>query len=117
MGESPLDAAIMARVPLQLQTAIALQTPASGEVGEHDVTDVGESSAVDNTMMPVYGQFIYLAATALVTANVLGFISVFVMPTMETMFREFYSSEMPYQWVFSTAPALWILCGVRLLLS
>ena len=117
MGEGPIDAAVMARVPLQLQTAIALQTPAKPMPSDssairsemHEVSDAREMAMVDTTMMPVYGQFIYLTATALVTCNVLAFIAVFILPTLEAMFEEFQSTEMPYRWLFSAAPAIWIL--------
>ena len=119
MGENAIDAAVMSRVPLQLQTAIALYAPTtpdqpSGETAERRAIDreygeAHEMAMVDSTMMPPYGQFIYLSATALVTCVVLGFLGTFILPTMEQMFEEFFSDELPYRWLFSAAPAVWIL--------
>jgi hypothetical protein len=111
MGEDPIEAAGMARVPLQLRTAIALQSPTSTEKGlQRDLQRADtELALVDTTMMPVYGQFIYLTATALITCVVLGFMGSFILPKMEIFFREFNATEMPFRWLFSTAPAICIL--------
>lgn len=111
MGEDPIEAAAVARVPLQLGTAIALMSPQSAkpERSSYERRVETELALVDTTIMPVYGQFIYLAATAMVTCTVLGFISVFIVPTMEAMFEEFNLREFPFKWLFNTAPALWIL--------
>ncbi len=110
VGDDPLDAAIAARVPLQLQTAIAMQRPQQeADPVDHEERTENELALVDATMMPAYGQFIYLTITALVTCNVLAFMSIFILPTMEAMFDEFYGTELPYQWMFSTGPAVGIL--------
>lgn len=115
MGESPIDAAVMSGVPLQLQTAIALQTPdrtetESGAADEYQYGEASDLVMVDTMMMPAYGQFLYLTMTALVTCGVLGFVGVFILPTMEVMLEEFFGeSELPFGYLFSTAPAAAIL--------
>lgn len=111
MGEDPIEAAAMSRVPLQLRTAIALmstdQTDTESSTDTHRVEN--ELALVDTTIMPVYGQFIYLAATAMVTCCVLGFMGVFIIPTIEQMLDEFGLNKLPSDWLFSTTPAILIL--------
>ena len=113
MGEDPIDAAVEARVPLQLQTAVAMLSPGSEVPGQSssdqlDDGDDPELAMVDATMMPAYAQFIYLSATALVTCVVLGFMGIFIVPTLEAMTEEF-GLAVPHRWLFTSAPALWIL--------
>lgn len=109
MGEGPIDAAVHARVPLQLQTAIAIETPTHAYDTERD-QDVAETELenVDSTMMPVYGQFVYLIGATIVTVLVLSFLSVFIVPTMEQMFEEF-GMDFVFEWAFSTAPVVSML--------
>jgi hypothetical protein len=111
MGEDAIEAAAMARVPLQLRTAIALMSaePAEPNPGSDARRAETELAMVDTTTMPVYGQFIYLTATAMVTCSVLGFMGAFIVPTMEMMATEFNASENHFRWLMSTAPAIWIL--------
>ena len=110
-GEDVIDAAVMSRVPLQLRTAVALRSPpGTYSPDETENSDVGtELNAVDATTMPVYGQFIYLALTALITCLVLSFLALLVVPTLEQMFEEFYGRGISNRWMFSTIPAISIL--------
>ena len=122
IGEDPVQAAVRSRVPLQLRTAVAMQVPVgsspdpsgtritpaadfnSGMKGE-----TSEMELVESSMMPAYGQFIYLTIATLVTCVVLSFMSVFIVPTLEVMFSEFFGGEIPYKWMFSLGPAVGIL--------
>ncbi|MFK8114864.1 MAG: hypothetical protein AB8B91_21865 [Rubripirellula sp.] len=108
-GEDPVEAAGRARVPLQLQTAVALQSPRSESAKiktHHSDFDLWSSEGV----MPAYGQFVYLTVTAMMTCVMLGFMRVFILPTFEAMFEEFFSNRMPYRPLFSLIPAVSILC-------
>lgn len=111
MGEDPIEAAVVARVPLQMRTAIAMQTPANGshETDRRIEEEASEMSLADSSMMPAYGQFIYLTVATLVTCFVLTFLSIFIVPTLESLFEEFFSQELPNQWMFSLSPAVWML--------
>ncbi len=118
MGEQAIEAAVRAQVPLMLQTAVAMQTPPQEATDAEATADRErqddqqlvrrELAMVDTTMMPAYGQFIYLTATALVTCNVLAFVTIFIVPTFEVMFDEF-GLELPFPQLFSTVPSLGIL--------
>lgn len=111
MGENPVDAAAMSRVPLQLGTAVALESPTRIEpdVDAERTRAIRKIDLADPYMMPAYGQFLYLTVTALVTCNVLVFMGVFVAPTLEQMYEEFFGRGLPNQWMMHAGPALWIL--------
>ncbi len=111
MGENPVDAAAMARVPLQLGTAVALQSPARIEPDPNveQTREFRKLDVADPNMMPAYGQFLYLTVTALITCSVLVFMGLFVAPTLETMYEEFFASELPNRWMMRAGPAFWIL--------
>lgn len=111
MGEDPVDAAAMARVPLQLGTAVALQSPGRIEPDPvvEQTREFRQLDVADPNMMPAYGQFLYLTMTALVTCSVLLFMNVFVAPTLEVMHQEFFSTELPNRWMMQPGPAFWIL--------
>lgn len=116
-GEEMLEAAVMARVPLSLSSAVAMLSPPpapheSSQVDDRELTPVDDLDASpegDPTTMPAYGQFIYLTITALVMCAVLGFIRVMVLPTIEKIYEEFYANDLPRQWLFSAAPAIFVL--------
>ncbi len=111
MGENPVDAAAMARVPLQLGTAVALQSPTPIEPDPlvEQTREFRKLDVADPNMMPAYGQFLYLTVTALVTCNVLIFMGMFVAPTLEVMHEEFFETELPNRWMMRAGPAFWIL--------
>ncbi|MGI9474885.1 MAG: hypothetical protein ACR2NZ_25365 [Rubripirellula sp.] len=117
MGEDPVEAAVLSRVPLQMRTAIAMQTPA-GTLPKEDrayQSEASEMALADSSMMPAYGQFIYLTVATLVTCLVLTFMSLFIVPTLEMLFEEFFSRELPYRWMFTLGPAVWILMLISFL--
>ena len=89
-GEPPLSAAVESGVPLQLRTAIALESPKEAYEWREDrrAAEV-ELATVDSTLMPVYGQFIYLIGTAFITTIVMVYLSVAVAPTLRRMLDEF----------------------------
>ncbi len=116
-GEDAVEAAISSGVPLQLSTAISLYSAAEpgrkelahhAEVGSSPSYMARELAMTESASMPVYGQFVYLMATALLTCLVMAFMGTFIMPTMEVMFEEF-GMTMPLQGVFKAAPAVWVL--------
>ena len=111
MGENPVDAAAMSRVPLQLGTAVALQSPVRIEPDPlvEQTKEFRKLDVADPNMMPAYGQFLYLTVTALVTCSVLVFMGTFVAPTLEQMHEEFFGSAMPNRWMMRAGPAFWIL--------
>ncbi|TWU51361.1 hypothetical protein [Rubripirellula reticaptiva] len=128
MGQDPIEAAARSRVPLQLATAVALQTPVSSpveETGEAAKKRSGLSAAMDrferaeashdagldsieNGWMPAYGQFLYLVITATVTCLVFSFMALFIVPTLEQMFHEF-GIDMSNRDMMTARPAYWIL--------
>lgn len=114
-GEDPVEAAGRSHVPLQLQTAVALRTPprekSAGEYGEVVSSEV---SKMGMDTMPAYGQIIYLTVTALVTCFVLTFMRVFILPTFDAMFEEFFGDRMPNRWLFSLTPAIIVLALITL---
>ncbi|TWU47247.1 hypothetical protein Poly51_50460 [Rubripirellula tenax] len=108
MGQDPIEAAARSRVPLQLATAVALQTPpseqstdaitpgsqnnrSSASIKRYESVDGGleNENLGDSGWMPAYGQFLYLVVTASVTCAVFSFMAIFVVPTLESMFDEF----------------------------
>lgn len=112
MGEHPVDAAAMARVPLQLSTAVALESPdleLHAKIA-HQSRDF-ELQIRDTSAMPVYGQLMYLTTTACTTCLVLTFMAVFIVPGFEKMFEEF-EMDLPHAALLKGTPALWILAFV-----
>ncbi len=119
MGQDPIEAAARSHVPLQLATAVALQTPVAVEPAtsptsprtyfdrREDGYDLAMAS-FDNAWMPAYGQFLYLVITATVTCMVFSFMALFIRPTLEVMFDEF-GLTVPYQYLMTARPAYWIL--------
>ncbi len=128
MGQDPIEAAARSRVPLQLATAVALQTPI-GTADETETASLAKTTGLSAAMerfersqaggdasihsmesgwMPAYGQFLYLMVTATVTCLVLSFMGLFVVPTIETMFDEF-GIELTHGDRLSAGPAYWIL--------
>jgi hypothetical protein len=125
-GEEAVSAAISSGIPLQLSTAIALTTshPDSERPARDDEDEQYESSissiaseleVLDSTRMPVYGQFVYLTITAIVTCLVMAFMAIFFVPTIDSMLDEFGISA-PVRRVFDYAPAIWLLLMLGVLL-
>ncbi len=120
MGEHPVDAAAIARVPLQLSTAVALET--SGAVDPAKLSSkpalsggvVDLPSNRDFSGMPAYAQLMYLALTACATCLVMTFMTVFIVPTFEAMFDEF-GLDLRHSALLSAGPTFWLI-GIVLLL-
>lgn len=112
MGQDPLEAASRARVPLTLETAVALSSPtttpiAASTSGRRD-EDRFFDLADDESLMSGYGQLVYLVMTAAITCIVFSFMGLFVVPTLEVMFEEF-GMDLRNRRLLSPEPAYWIL--------
>ncbi|TWT83707.1 Bacterial type II secretion system protein F domain protein [Planctomycetes bacterium CA13] len=118
-GQEPLQAAAVSGVPLELSTAIALRIPSSAaqqtqesKTSRRDYRD--EFYSADTTTFPLYGQFIYLVLTALITLSVFKFMTVFITPTIEKMLEEFGMATSEYRWLLSGP---WISWGLLVLVA
>ena len=113
-GEDPIEAATLSRVPLQLTTVIAMRNkqPAKTTLGRRGVLDHERMPLSDSVLMPAYAHIVYLVITALVTSAILGFVTVFIVPTMEQIMEEFGLAT-PHLWLIAgNAPTRVILVGV-----
>jgi len=95
-GQDPIQAAAVSQVPLELATAIAIRLPQREEMvatGPAEASSRGIRSSdrfdPDPTVVPIYGQFIYLILTTLFLVVVTRFQMIFIFPTMEKMLEEF----------------------------
>lgn len=105
MGEHPVDAAAESGIPLQLSTAIVLESPEI-DIQRGQLTDdaIENSLGRDTGAMPVYAQLVYLTVTACTTCLVLTFVGLMIMPTVEKMFEEF-GLAIRYRSFLSSVPA------------
>ena len=110
-GENPVDAAVASRIPLQLGTAVAMESPRNVDTLLSRVTADDDYLDRDTASMPVYAQLIYLVGTAVVACLVLSFVGVMVVPTFEQMWYEF-GVDMRYEWLLSRTPSVLILAFV-----
>lgn len=112
MGQDPLEAAARARVPLTLETAVALSSPAAALIerttSRRSDEDRFSDSTDDESLMSGYGQLMYLVMTAAITCVVFSFMGLFVVPTLEQMFDEF-GMDLRNRRMLSPQPAYWIL--------
>lgn len=116
MGQDPLEAASRSRVPLTLETAVAMQSPStnrSKSLDQNRILSLGYDSDAfsivdEQSQTPAYGQFVYLILTAVITCVVFSFMSLFVVPTIDVMFDEF-GMNLPNRSMLSAKPAYWIL--------
>lgn len=112
MGQDPLEAASRARVPLTLETAVALSSPAAAIVdsstSRRSDEDRFNEPTDDESLMSGYGQLVYLIMTAAITCVVFSFMGLFVVPTLEQMFDEF-GMDLRNRRMLSPEPAYWIL--------
>ncbi len=114
MGEHPVDAAAIARVPLQLSTAVALESPAGEDAdGSYEPPEY-ETTIRDSSSMPAYAQLMYLTMTACVTGLVLTFISLFIVPSFEQMFDEF-GLDLQYEMLLDGTPVILSLAMMAVL--
>ncbi|NNE00636.1 MAG: type II secretion system F family protein [Pirellulaceae bacterium] len=120
-GEDPVEAANRSRVPLQLTTAVAMKsgraTPPAGDMGTmskrspYYITPPHYAA-----VLPAYAHIMYLVLTAFITCAVLGFISVFIVPTMEQMMGEFGLATPHYWLIVGSTPTQAILTILVLIL-
>ncbi|KAA1258711.1 hypothetical protein LF1_12340 [Rubripirellula obstinata] len=131
MGQEPLEAAARSRIPLQLSTAVAMQTKADGagtNAGNHSASNSENPNSVkqfvakrlDNPMdlrsirfagtnaATIHGRLMYLFITASITLAVLSFMTVFIKPPMKKMFKEFGLGTDNFWWQLSLAPAVMV---------
>lgn len=111
LGENPVDAAVASRIPLQLGTAVAMESPRGIDPPPSRVAEDTDFLDRDTSSMPVYAQLIYLVGTAAVACLVLSFVGVMVVPTFEQMWYEF-GVDMQYEWLLSRTPSVLILAFV-----
>ncbi|MGB7346233.1 MAG: type II secretion system F family protein [Pirellulaceae bacterium] len=108
-GQDPIDAAVQSRVPLHLTTAVAMVSAGQNAgFGNQAKPEAGGTSNAkqfqhqplpsDDIVLPAYAHIMYVIITAMVTCIVLGFISVFIVPTMEKMMEEF-GLQRPNEWL------------------
>jgi hypothetical protein len=110
-GENPVDAAVASRIPLQLGTAVAMESPRGVDTTLSRIAAETDFLDRDTALMPVYAQLIYLVGTAAVACLVLSFVGVFVIPTFEHLWSEF-GVDVRYEWLLSRTPSALILAFV-----
>lgn len=121
VGEDALDAAVAAKVPLQLSTAISLSNAnlsAESESGTDRESRAGgppELVRMESASILVFGQFVYLGVTLVFTCLVMLFIATFIVPMVKRIFEEF-ELQIPLQFVFDAASSVWLLALVGVLL-
>lgn len=129
MGQEPLEAAARSRIPLQLSTAVAMQTKVEGTNTTVDKTsspttgnsansmtsiarrldapmDLKSIAFMGTNVATIHGRLMYLFVTASVTLAVLSFMAAFITPTMEQMFEEFGMNQPGYWTRLSITPAV-----------
>lgn len=111
-GEDPVEAAAPSRIPLELATAVALESNRPDQTPASQAAEI-ETDLVDRDPggMPVQAQMIYLTLTALATVLVLAFISAMVLPTLDKISTEF-GIRQPYRNWLGSGPALLVLALV-----
>ncbi|TWU32567.1 type II secretion system F family protein [Novipirellula artificiosorum] len=118
-GQEPVAAAAVSGIPLELSTAISLRLPPGhssipAAEREEDANHLyrEELGSIDNTTMPVYGQFVYLFLTAMVTCLVFRFMILFITPTVFKMLEEFgIASSLQQRWMRDGGTG-WLLLGL-----
>ena len=106
MGQDPLEAAARSRIPLQLSTAVAMQTGEDGKTSGITVRPIDAplspiSQKPDKPInldsirflgassTAIQGRLLYLFVTASVTVAVVSFMGAFIKPSLEQMYEEF----------------------------
>lgn len=98
MGERPIEAAAMSRVPLKLSTAVALESPGSDQTRRTETSPTDRFGPPDWNTMPVYAQLLYLSVTVICTCLVLAFITALIMPMFDRMYYEIGYDQPRYWW-------------------
>ena len=104
-GENPVDAAVASHVPLQLGTAVAMESPSQNVAVAAAETGLLDR---DTASMPVYAQLIYLVGTATVACLVLSFVALAVVPMFEVMMEEF-GLDMTHGWLMNQTPSFFVV--------
>jgi hypothetical protein len=112
MGQEPLEAAARARIPLQLSTAVAMHTkqetsPSHAPISRGDQPiDLDSIRFMGASSTSIHGRLMYLFVTATITVAVLSFMSVFITPTLEEMFKAFGMDTSRFLWQMTITPAV-----------
>ena len=102
MGQDPMEAASKSRIPLQLSTAVAMQTraedgsslPASGitATGAPPLSDQAHSrvnltslNQVGSSVRTIQGRLLYLFIVAMMMLFIVSFLDLFIIPTIEAL--------------------------------
>lgn len=126
MGQDPLEAAARSKVPLQLSTAVLMQTKLDGGetggkprsvnkklgIAKASANDFDSSfnrnsaGSIGINPISIQGRMLYLFVTASMTLSVMVFMKTFIAPTLELMFEELGMNTTGFDQRFSLTPAL-----------
>ena len=117
MGENPVVAAVICRIPLQLATAVLLESPADRRTDLKAVIrrNALPDEADSDQEVPVSAQLLYVTVAAFATCLTLIFVNLFVVPTFARLLDEFGLTSRAFDWV-RVSPAVSILIASTLLL-
>lgn len=118
IGQDAVEAAADSGVPLQLATAVAMQTMPANRTNEGDLyeRDIKLRGVQEGDVVSAYSQILYLTVTGAITCAVLTYVTVKIVPQIELMSSEFMTTENPYEWLIAGTSPTWILLGVTALL-
>jgi hypothetical protein len=118
VGQDAIEAAADARVPLQLATAVAMQSAPPQGARECDVYQREAQLRGDQAgdVASAYSQILYLTVTGAVTCAVLTYVTIKIVPQIEKLSLELAATENPYEWLFAGTSPTWILLGAMGLL-
>ena len=134
MGQDPLEAAARSRIPLQLSTAVAMQTGEDGKSSgtndepiEASLTPMSQKSDrpidlnsirfLGTSTTAIQGRLLYLFVTASATVAVVSFMGAFIRPTLEQMYEEFGMNDQFTDQMSATPAVLAYLLIVVLILA
>lgn len=104
-GEPPLEAAVAARLPLEISTALTLESEdtENDAARQREAPNHGEN-AIRQSSLSVSCQFFYLSIVSFVSVCAMLFFATFIQPTLETMYKEFSIDSLT---AASAAPSVW----------
>jgi len=89
-GAPPLEAAVAARLPLDISTALTLEAEGEQSDAAHQRQEPKKNeNAIRQSSLSVSCQFFYLAIVSFSTVLAMTFFAAFIQPNMETMLKEF----------------------------
>ncbi|MCG8650697.1 MAG: hypothetical protein MI861_12745 [Pirellulales bacterium] len=115
-GENPVEAAANSGVPLQLATAVALESTGQSTTSTLSPGIVSvQPSAGDATLTPTYAHLTYLALTMGITCSMVTWMTVFIFPTFTKMFEEFgvTGDTLPH---LTATTSLWLFWPIAVLM-